>query len=257
MCEIFGYCAKQENTINDYLKEFFKHSKEHPHGWGLACFDDGEALIEKEPMQATKSYYLKERLSQPIEYKTVMAHIRYATIGNVEYVNCHPYTKKDNTGRRWTLIHNGTIFDFPPLYKYIKCQKGDTDSERILLFLVDKINEAEKSNNRKLTGEERFQILDCFISNMSKGNKLNLLIYDGEYIYAHTNYRGSLSYLQKGEEIVFSTKPLTNEDWKLLPLTTLHAYKEGKKAFVGTNHGNEYVDNEENMKLLYQMFSNL
>lgn len=257
MCEIFGYCARQGNIINDYLKEFYKHSNEHPHGWGLACLDGAEAFIEKEPIQATKSHYLKERLSQPIECKNVLAHIRYATIGNVEYVNCHPYSKKDNSGRRWTLIHNGTIFDFPPLYKYIKNQKGDTDSERILLFLVDKINAAEKSNQRKLTGEERFRILDCFISHMSKGNKLNLMLYDGEYLYAHSNYRGSLNYLQKDGEIIFSTRPLTKEDWRLLPFTTLHAYKEGKLEFVGTNHGNEYIDNEENIKLLYQIFSNL
>lgn len=34
------------------------------------------------------------------------------------------YTKKDDSGRRWTVIHNGTIFDYPPLYKYMKLQKG-------------------------------------------------------------------------------------------------------------------------------------
>lgn len=256
MCEIFGYCSQNGGIINEYLKTFYGHSNEHPHGWGLAGLDGNEAMIEKEPIQATKSNYLKERLTQPIRTKNVFAHIRYATIGNVEYWNCHPYTKKDNRGRRWTEIHNGTIFDYAPLYKYVKLQDGDTDSERILLYLVDKINQAEKEN-KNLNGRERFTIIDCIISNMAKGNKLNMIIYDGEYMYVHTNYKDSLYYLKKENQIFFSTQPLSDEDWEPVPFTRLLAYKDGKLVFEGTNHGNEYIDNEENMKLIYQIFSEL
>lgn len=257
MCELFGYSSIDSYVINDYLKEFFSHSNKHPHGWGLAYLDGKEVVIEKEPIQATKSNYLKEKLSQPIKKPNVVAHIRYATIGNVDYKNCHPYTKKDSNGRRWTLIHNGTIFDYPPLYKYIKSQKGDTDSERILLLLIDKINDAERVNGNVLSGEERFKILDCVISNMSKGNKLNFILYDGEYMYIHTNYKESLYYLEKNGAILFSTQPLSDENWEAVPFTRLLAYKNGKLRIKGKNHKNEYVDNEENMKLLYQIFSNL
>lgn len=257
MCELFGYCSRNGRILNDYLKKFFSHSSHHPHGWGLACLEGNEAVIEKEPMQATKSNYLKERLSHPIQADNVFAHIRYATIGNVEYRNCHPYTQKDVSGRRFTMIHNGTIFDFPPLYKYVKSQKGDTDSERVLLYLIDKINDAEKANNYVLSGEERFKILDCIFSNLSKGNKLNLIMYDGEYMYVHTNYKDSLYYLEKKEGILFSTQPLSNENWKPVPFTTLLGYKDGELVFKGTNHKNEYIDSEENMRFIYQIFSDL
>ena len=37
----------------------------------------------------------------------------------------------------------------------------------------------------------------------------------------------------------------------------LLAYKKGRLALAGTAHGNEYVENEEQIKLLYQIFSNL
>lgn len=256
MCEVFGYCSREGYEINDYLKEFYSHSYAHPNGWGLACLEGNEAFLEKEPLQATKSNYLKERLSQPVIAKNVFAHIRYATIGNVEYKNCHPYTKKDNSGRRWTEIHNGTIFDFPPLYKYVKIQKGDTDSERILLYLVDKINQAE-AGGKKLGGRERFTILDCLIGNMAKGNKLNIILFDGKYMYVHTNYKKSLYYLEKNGAMFFSTQPLSKEDWKQVPFTRLMAYKDGKVAFEGTDHGNEYFDSEEDMKFIYQNFSQL
>ena len=72
--------------------------------------------------------------------KTALAHIRLATIGNVEQDNCHPFTAVDNSGRTWTLIHNGTIFESDNIGKYVFLQKGETDSERILLYIVDSIN---------------------------------------------------------------------------------------------------------------------
>ena len=156
MCEIFGVSSLNDFTANDYLRTFYSHSDFHPHGWGLACVSRNGALVEKESIKASCSNYLRERLSQPINAKILLAHIRYATIGNVEYKNCHPFTGKDSTGRRWTLIHNGTIFDFAPLNPYVKKQKGDTDSERIFLYLLDKLNEAQTKAGTRLHFEERF-----------------------------------------------------------------------------------------------------
>ena len=154
MCELFGLSALNKYEANEYLHSFYAHSTHHPHGWGLACIGRNGALIEKESIPAYKSNYLKERLSQPIEARIMLAHIRYATIGNVEYKNCHPFTGKDNTGRRWTLIHNGTIFDYAPLNSYIQKQIGDTDSERVFLYLIDRLNAAQEKKGSRLFFEE-------------------------------------------------------------------------------------------------------
>lgn len=257
MCEIFGASLEKEHCINDFLKIFFSHSVNHPHGWGLACMDSQEVSVEKEPLQASRSNYLKKRLSQPVSSKAVLAHIRYATIGNVDYCNCHPYSEKDNCGRRWTLIHNGTIFDYPPLNKFIKCQCGETDSERILLYIIQQLSSKQKLYNRPLNSEERFNLLDGIISDMSKDNKLNLLIYDGEYMYVHTNCKVTLHYLITDYGTIFSTLPLTDDNWQDVQFTTLLAYKDGNLVFSGTNHKNEYIENKESMKFLYQIFSDL
>lgn len=257
MCELFGVCSQEPYYVNDYLKEFYSHSSKHPHGWGLACMGRKDALVEKETVQATKSNYLKERLSLPIQEKTVFAHIRYATIGNVEYKNCHPYTRKDHNKRCWTMIHNGTIFDFPPLHRYVKLQTGDTDSERILMYLVDRIDQEEARVGRQLNSKERFWLLDSIIVEMSKGNKLNLLLYDGEIMYVHTNYADSLHFLRKEGSVIFSTTPLSDEDWKPVPFMRLLAYQEGHLVLEGTKHQNEYIESEENLKFLYQIFADL
>lgn len=258
MCEIFGVSAKVKLCLNDYLKEFYSHCDEHPHGWGLARMEGDESVIEKEPVRADRSAYLKQRLSMPIEDKTVFAHIRLATIGNVDYQNCHPFTRKDDGGRRWTLNHNGTIFDFPPLAQYVATQSGDTDSERILMYIVDKVSRTEHHLGRQMEAEERFRMLDCLVSNMAKGNnKLNFILYDGELMYVHTNYRNSLYYRETGSGAMFSTRPLGRDIWEPVPFTTLLAYREGDLLFTGTNHGNEHIFNEEDMKYIFQIFANL
>lgn len=257
MCEIFGCSSSVSIKINDYLKEFYSHSNEHPHGWGLACMSEEDVQIEKEPVQATESHYLKERMTVPIYVKNGFAHIRYATIGNVYYKNCHPYTGKDRSGRRWTMVHNGTIFEYAPLHSYINVQQGDTDSERILLYIIDQMNENMILRKRELNEKERFQLLDSIVQEMAKGNKLNFMIYDGEIMYVHTNLANSLYRLEKEEQAFFSTRPLTEENWQPVPFTTLLAYRDGRQLFQGTNHGNEYIESEENLKFLYQIFSNL
>lgn len=257
MCEIFGVSSQCELTVNDYLEAFYRHSSRHPHGWGLACISREGTHVEKESICASDSHYLRERLSQPVSSKILLAHIRYATIGNVGYKNCHPFTGRDNTGCRWTLVHNGTIFDYAPLNRYVQKQKGDTDSERIFLYLMDRLDEAQNKKGAKLPFEERFALFDSIVCEMSKENKLNLLFSDGKYLYAHTNCRGTLYYLLKGNAALIATVPLSDEEWQPLPFTRLLAFYKGELIKTGTNHNHEYFESEESMKLLYRIFANL
>jgi glutamine amidotransferase len=257
MCELFGFCGSQPEKLNQELREFFSHSAAHPNGWGLALLDGDAPTIEKEPVQASKSRYLKARLQSPVLAKTALAHIRYATIGSEAWCNCHPYTGVDGSGRHWTLIHNGTIFDYPPMEHYTSLQQGDTDSERILLYLIDQMDLRTQVLGHPLGAEERFQVLDTLVTSLSPENKLNLLIYDGELLYAHTNYADSLHVRQTEQGAFFSTQPLALGTWQPLPMTTLVAYQEGVLRFTGTDHGHAYIPDEERVKLLYLAFADL
>ncbi len=249
MCELFGYSSSNPRSINRELKEFYSHSEKHPHGWGLAVFEEKSASFEKEAIKATNSNYLKDRLSEPVEASVALGHIRYATVGVSKRNNSHPFVGKDNSGRRWTLIHNGTIFDGQALNDYYDRQKGDTDSERLLLYLIDSIN----ANPEK----DRFEVIDELVLSLAPGNKLNFIIYDGEYLYAHSNFRGSLHALTREDETVISTNPLYDGDWKLLPLNTLVAYKNGKLVKTGTTHSGEYIPDPQQVAELYWAYSHL
>ena len=267
MCQIFAYNGVDRIQLNQLLREFFSHSNLHPNGWGLAVLQGIQANIEREALCANKSGYLKWRLEEPVTGETVLAHIRYATIGNVELKNCHPFTGFDMDGRRWTLIHNGTIFEYPPMNAYVRMQRGDTDSERILLFLLDRMNEERERKGRPLASEE-------LTAEMSEGNKLNLLLYDGELLYGHTNLEGSLYFHHGAYGVVVSTEPLVEgsivltdggqgerrliqDDWQQMPLTRLVAYKGGCLLYTGREHGHEYHEDPEAVSRLYLAFSNL
>lgn len=258
MCEMLGISAKRKVRANDILREFYSHGERHPHGWGLATFSDNAApLVEKEAIKATESEYLKKRLAEPVEESVLLAHIRLATVGHLECCNSHPFTAADNCGRIWTLEHNGTIFNGAQLNRYMGLQFGSTDSERILLRLVDLVNERQIRLGRALDEKERFDVLESLIVEHAGGNKLNLLVYDGEILYAHTNFRGSLHVREHDGALVFSTKPLSGDGWRELPLTRLIATKDGEIVREGTAHDKEYIYNPNDYRFLYMDFATL
>ncbi|WP_407382651.1 class II glutamine amidotransferase [Ruminococcus sp.] len=257
MCEIYGFSGNREKELNQDLRVFYSHACDHPNGWGLALLDHSVPRITREVCRADRSALLRERLSLPVTAKTALAHIRLATIGNEEAENCHPFTAVDHSGRRWTLIHNGTIFESDKLNRYVFRQQGETDSERLLLYLVDRINEATAQAKRELTAAERFAILDGIVGNSSPKNKLNLLIYDSELLYAHTNFRDSLYERKDDDGVTISTCPLTDSGWRPAPFTTLIAYREGERVFTGIDHHHEYLFDPSSYKPLYLAYSGL
>lgn len=257
MCEIFGFSSSEEVELNDYLKKFYSHCEEHPHGWGLAILDDDKFKILKEPVKARSSVMLGNILLNPIICKNSIAHIRLATIGNLEFYNCHPFVKKDLNGRTWTLIHNGTIFDCPDLCKYSTLEEGETDSERILLHIIENINSLELSKGESLSFKERFDIVSNLIEEMSCTNKLNLIISDGEQMYVHTNFKNSLHYLKKGNGIMFSTQPLSYENWKKVPINKTFSFFNGEVLFESGVHVNEYVETEEQLNFIEKFIESL
>ena len=187
----------------------------------------------------------------------MIAHIRLATRGTLNYENTHPFVMRDNSDRTWTLAHNGTIFDCDLLNPYTRCQQGQTDSERILAYIVDRVNVRQQEKKRALSAQERFRLLDEILCEITPENKVNLLVFDGELMYVHTNYQNSLYRSPRGAGAVISTTPLDHHKWEPLPLNTLIAYQDGKQVFTGTNHNNEFIETEEKMRLLFLDFANL
>ena len=256
MCEIFCYNSLKPEDVTSYLERFYANSKYHPDGWGLANLSPDYYEIAKEAEKASDSEILNDILTDRVYGKNVFAHIRLATVGGIDVSNCHPFVKKDNNGRNWVLVHNGTVFESPILEDYMDGPNGETDSEKILHYIVNEVNEFEK--NSKSTYHERFVLLKDLIYELSKHNKLNLLIYDGEVTYVHSNMQGSLYYIIKDDEIMVSSHPVSDDEWLDVEINKLFCINNGKIYYEGQEHENEFIatpEQEEYMKSILERLS--
>lgn len=257
MCELLGISNRKRIKANRYLTEFFSHSEKHNHGWGMALFYGDAVSLEKEAVCANQSNYLKGRLAHDIHIDNMIAHIRLASVGRMYYENTHPFVKHDSSGRSWTLAHNGTIFHSPRLDEYKVRQEGQTDSERILYFIVDEVNKRQFQLGHALPPDERFALLEELICNLSERNKLNLLIWDGEYMYVHTNYHGTLFMKQEDQGVIFATVPLDDGNWRPVPFLTLQVYRQGQLVHQGIRLSQEYFDPEKDYEYKNIDYANL
>lgn len=257
MCELFGFSGNKRTDLTGLLTEFFSHSVNNPDGWGLASFDDSHTLIYKERVAAYKSPNIERIIKETGKARTLIGHIRLATIGYDDYNNSHPFSGYDRSGRLWTLAHNGTIFECDDLSIYSYKQKGSTDSERVFLYLLDKINEKIDEKKGDLDVKERFDIVDGIVTKLSPNNKLNIIIYDGEQTYLHTNYRDSLYVNNTSDGAVFATVPLSDGVWDHLPFKTLVSYKNGKPFLSGKEHEGEYIPDEQAIRAIFMAYAGL
>ena len=257
MCELFGLSASKKVNIDKELKEFYSHAPDNPNGWGFYYTDGCSDYFKKENRRADRSDCLRCILSGKINARDAIGHIRYATIGYEEMYNTHPFTGTDLSGRKWIFAHNGTIFDGDILTEYFHRQKGETDSERILLYMLDQMNARIREKAGPLDESERFAVLEEMAARLSPNNKLNLLIYDGDVLYIHNNCKDSLYVREEEDAVTISSKPLCRGSWEHAPFTRLVSYKAGRRMNTGADHGLEYIPDPESIHALYLMYSHL
>ena len=223
---------------------------------GRAAADDMPVIL-KGPEKASESSALQARLDEGVTARCAIAHIRRATVGNIEPANCHPFCVRSMSGRCGTLAHNGTIFSYPPLSIYYQKQLGETDSERILLRLMDLLLQKERGLGREATDEERFLLWEDEFARMAPKNKLNVLFCYAGTLYVHTNCEGTLCMREGCGSCAFATVPLDGSGWKPAPMMRLLAFRDGHPVACGRCHGHSYVENKEDLKYLYLAYSGL
>ena len=257
MCELLGIDSRDKIYANDLLREFFDHSSVHKDGWGLSVLDKDPPLYIKEHLRANSSNALEDILNKDILSSLLIAHIRRATIGDVDNRNAHPFVRKDITGRTWTLAHNGTIFEGDLLNRYYYIQNGTTDSERILLYLIDQIDSHIQYGSDLSDINIRAKLIEDIIVRLAPENKLNLLITDGEYLYVHKNEVKTLYRKRSEGSYIFATVPLDDGNWEEVPDNRLLVYKDGNEIYEGKPHEFYYHHSDEKMKMIFMEYASL
>jgi glutamine amidotransferase len=149
MCRLYGLHANEPTKVectlayaqNALLKQSQedRSGREHSDGWGIACYTNGVPSLERRDTAAHQDVHFATA-AERLYARTVIAHIRRATVGEPAIANTHPFTHDS-----WTFAHNGTVRTFDkvrPLLereipeKLLRERRGDTDSELVFYWIL-------------------------------------------------------------------------------------------------------------------------
>jgi predicted glutamine amidotransferase len=147
MCRLFGMAGgRQPVRATFWLLEapdsLAKQSRREPDGTGLGCFDEhGHPEVSKAPLAAYEDQQFACE-AREVHSRTFVAHVRYASTGELSMVNTHPFLQEDRL-----FAHNGVIGDLPALEHEVgpamSLVQGQTDSERFFALITREIERGE------------------------------------------------------------------------------------------------------------------
>ncbi len=187
MCRLLGLVANKPVNFKFSLERFREFASRNRDGWGVGwyCEKNKEPLIEKEAKEAT----ISEKYTSTFHVNSCIfiAHVRYKTFGEPKVENTHPFAFKN-----WLFAHNGSICEQDELYlaeSLVELLKGDTDSEKLFLYLIQDINNESEIN----------QIIDSLVNRITelkkfKYSSLNFILSNGEYLIAYRDAISNLDY---------------------------------------------------------------
>jgi glutamine amidotransferase len=146
MCELLGMSARHPTDVNHSLALLRPRGGQigpHADGWGVAFYEGRAARVFKEPTPAADSQCLAFIAEYNYQSTIVIGHIRKANppeLGRAS-ANTHPYSRELG-GRSWVFAHNGKLpgITKDPRFALTRFKPiGDTDSEHVFCFLLDRI----------------------------------------------------------------------------------------------------------------------
>uniref|UniRef100_A0A7S3PDV2 Glutamine amidotransferase type-2 domain-containing protein n=1 Tax=Amphora coffeiformis TaxID=265554 RepID=A0A7S3PDV2_9STRA len=152
MCQLLGMNCAAPTDFSFSLKGFCRRggaTDKHSHGWGTAIYEGRGLRCFHDTLPACKSPIAELIQNYSIRTYNMMAHIRYATQGEVSLENVHPFSR-ELWGIQWSFAHNGEVpmftnvsADNVPLLGWTKCKDlhfspvGDTDSEAVFCAILN------------------------------------------------------------------------------------------------------------------------
>jgi len=257
MCELFCVSSQQPTTVPHSLTEFANRGGDtgnHSDGWGIAFFQDGDALLIREPRPSARSahlVFLRERLEPSA---LLISHIRRATQGRVSLRNTQPFTRELG-GRAHIFAHNGDLGNIREHVVFASTHHrtiGDTDSEFAFCYLLKLLQPLWQAPTPP-TFEQRLDVFGRFAKTMAGLGEANFLYSDGDYLFAHSHRRRQndgcirppglhLLHRNRHEQaspaetaaasdpsaLLLASVPLSDENWLPLPEFTVLAIAQGR-----------------------------
>lgn len=266
MCELFGLSSSAPVGMTYALHEFATHGglvHRNKSGWGIACRQDRDAILMKEPSPASDSVLVRFIESHPISTGTAIAHVRYATAGEPSYENTHPFIRELG-GCSHVFAHNGGL---PDIWKTLPLPPGgfqpigDTDSEYAFCVMLERLRPLWRDPDKLSALDDKLAVVADTAAILRKLGAANFLYSDGDTLIAHAHRRaweeaggfsaprppGLSTLMLTGAELsarglhvdsaeadvvmtAVASVPLTIDDWEPLPEGTIVALCQGREV---------------------------
>src|SRR5690606_29853191 len=189
MCQLLGMSCKEPATINFSLEGFQARgglTDEHKDGWGIAFFEDWGCRVFVDHQPASSSPLIQTIKDLQIKSRTVIAHIRKATFGEVTLRNCHPF-QRELWGQTWIFSHNGDLHNFHPELGDAFLPQGETDSERAFCRVMEELKHRfpEANSDRRPSATELFAALQQISEAIAAYGVFNIMLSNGELLFTH------------------------------------------------------------------------
>lgn len=262
MCRLYGFRASAKTKVECTLVHaqnallFQSRSdlrgKSHPDGWGIGFYPGTMPQLEHSAAAAYQDVQFS-RTAERVYSRTVVAHIRMATMGSVALENTHPFSYGP-----WIFAHNGTLTAFATLQDRLVSEtgprlqafrKGSTDSEQIFFWLLSRLERNGIAPETPCSGSDLAMLKSvvaggidqlarwCAEVGADEPAKLNVILTDGVSLVAtiwnHTLYwvdrRGihdceicGIPHVRHAQEtgyraVVMASEPISQEDWREIP----------------------------------------
>jgi glutamine amidotransferase len=209
MCELLGLAFNKPISPSLSFRGFRHRGERNPDGWGLAAITPTKARITKEPIRADQSTVSQSlRDDQKLAAPIFIGHVRFASRGEVNLKNTHPFTRRTN-GSDFVFAHNGTLSmdqlnrrddgNFPV--------EGSTDSELAMCVLLSWMT-------RDKVDHHDYARIERFLKDLNATGKLNLLFSDGKRLYGYHDVSGYNGLCWTHRQAPFSQVSLRDEDWE-------------------------------------------
>lgn len=210
MCRLYAFRANEPTKVECSLvhaqNALMEQSRRdmlggmHGHGWGVAGYPDGVPRVERQTWAAYHGEHFRKSAAR-VYAKTVVAHVRRATVGPATIENTHPFVHG-----RWLFAHNGTVPNFQkvrgrlleamrPLHR--NAIHGSTDSEHMFHYLLSLWSREPEIDLRRTLKYGLEQVVAwCREVDPEAAVSLNLILTDGEQMVG-ARYGRTLWYLER------------------------------------------------------------
>lgn len=257
MCRLYALSANEPTRVecglvrsqNALMRQSARDAEglANGHGWGVADYKDGLPMVEKQTWAAFHGEHFSKTASR-VYARTVIAHVRRATVGEPSIENTHPFTLG-----RFIFAHNGTVPGFERVRERLLERtdplhraeiRGQTDSEHVFHYLMTLWSHGPQTDLLGTVKAGLEQVI-AWCAELAPGRPvgLNIVLSDGERLVGSRLNR-TLWFLERREvmqcpicgqphvhhdhatryrSVEVASEPLTpGEAWKGVPDATVY-----------------------------------